>query len=221
VNHRITIHEQGEGGVQAVCSCGWRSPGIRHRQDGRHDGPTAARSRGWRSAPVGDVPAISSATCPPPRHRTRIRARPGAARQPTGTAVHTDLRAYGHPLTATLRDSLATFTSTCRDRPDRGRQVSQMPTRIAFSYLMLWPQRSRPQARLPGDARSHGDGGLQPAGQVLSPIGACHREVLRDRLLPQLADRLPAGYSQAGLGAATQCEYSRGSLALADTPNAD
>jgi hypothetical protein len=26
VNHRITIHEEGEGGVQAVCSCGWRSP---------------------------------------------------------------------------------------------------------------------------------------------------------------------------------------------------
>jgi hypothetical protein len=81
---------------------------------------------------VGDVPAISSATCRPPRHRTRIRAARGGP-QPTGTAVHiADLRAYGHPLTATLRDSLATFTSTCRDRPDRGRQVSQMPTRIAL-----------------------------------------------------------------------------------------
>jgi hypothetical protein len=26
VDHHITIDEQGEGGVQAVCSCGWRSP---------------------------------------------------------------------------------------------------------------------------------------------------------------------------------------------------
>jgi hypothetical protein len=26
VDHGITIHEMGEGGVQAVCSCGWQSP---------------------------------------------------------------------------------------------------------------------------------------------------------------------------------------------------
>jgi hypothetical protein len=26
VDHHITIDEQGEGGVQTVCSCGWRSP---------------------------------------------------------------------------------------------------------------------------------------------------------------------------------------------------
>jgi hypothetical protein len=26
VEHRTSIHEVGEGGVQAVCSCGWRSP---------------------------------------------------------------------------------------------------------------------------------------------------------------------------------------------------
>jgi hypothetical protein len=26
VEHCITIHEMGEGGVQAVCSCGWQSP---------------------------------------------------------------------------------------------------------------------------------------------------------------------------------------------------
>jgi hypothetical protein len=26
VDHHITIDEQGEGGAQAVCSCGWRSP---------------------------------------------------------------------------------------------------------------------------------------------------------------------------------------------------
>ena len=26
MDHRITIHQEGEGGVQAVCSCGWRSP---------------------------------------------------------------------------------------------------------------------------------------------------------------------------------------------------
>jgi hypothetical protein len=26
VEHQITIREAGEGGVQAVCSCGWRSP---------------------------------------------------------------------------------------------------------------------------------------------------------------------------------------------------
>jgi hypothetical protein len=28
VEHQITIHEVGEGGVQAVCSCGWRSPAF-------------------------------------------------------------------------------------------------------------------------------------------------------------------------------------------------
>jgi hypothetical protein len=26
VDHHTTIQELGEGGVQAVCSCGWRSP---------------------------------------------------------------------------------------------------------------------------------------------------------------------------------------------------
>jgi hypothetical protein len=26
VGHQTTIHEVGEGGAQAVCSCGWRSP---------------------------------------------------------------------------------------------------------------------------------------------------------------------------------------------------
>jgi hypothetical protein len=26
VDHHATIHEVGEGSVQAVCSCGWRSP---------------------------------------------------------------------------------------------------------------------------------------------------------------------------------------------------
>jgi hypothetical protein len=26
MHHQITIHQVGEGGVQAACSCGWRSP---------------------------------------------------------------------------------------------------------------------------------------------------------------------------------------------------
>jgi hypothetical protein len=26
VNHHVTLRELGEGAVQAVCSCGWRSP---------------------------------------------------------------------------------------------------------------------------------------------------------------------------------------------------
>jgi hypothetical protein len=26
MDHHTTIHQLGEGGVQAVCSCGWRSP---------------------------------------------------------------------------------------------------------------------------------------------------------------------------------------------------
>ena len=26
VDHQTTIHEVGEGGVQAACTCGWRSP---------------------------------------------------------------------------------------------------------------------------------------------------------------------------------------------------
>lgn len=26
MNHHTTIHEMGEGGVHAVCSCGWHSP---------------------------------------------------------------------------------------------------------------------------------------------------------------------------------------------------
>lgn len=26
MDHHTTIHEEGEGSVQAVCSCGWRSP---------------------------------------------------------------------------------------------------------------------------------------------------------------------------------------------------
>ena len=26
MDHHTTIHEAGEGGVQAACSCGWRGP---------------------------------------------------------------------------------------------------------------------------------------------------------------------------------------------------
>ena len=26
MDHHTTIHEEGEGGVRAVCTCGWRSP---------------------------------------------------------------------------------------------------------------------------------------------------------------------------------------------------
>ena len=26
MDHHTTIHEEGEGGVRAVCSCGWHSP---------------------------------------------------------------------------------------------------------------------------------------------------------------------------------------------------
>jgi len=48
-------------------------PGVRHRQDGRHDGPTAAGGRCRRSARVGDVPAISSP-----------RARPLGGTEPAG-----------------------------------------------------------------------------------------------------------------------------------------
>jgi hypothetical protein len=45
--------------------------------------------------------------------------------------------------------------------------VWPLPTRIALSYLTHWVQRSRPQARLPADARSLGLGGLWPTRQVL------------------------------------------------------
>jgi hypothetical protein len=38
-------------------------PGVRRGQDGRHDGPTAARGRRRRPARVGDVSAIGGATC--------------------------------------------------------------------------------------------------------------------------------------------------------------
>src|SRR6266566_3948148 len=51
------------------------------------------------------------------------------------------------------------------------RQVCSLPTRIALSYLTLWAQRSSSQAQLPAEARSLGANGVQPAGQVLSPIG--------------------------------------------------
>jgi hypothetical protein len=61
----------------------------------------------------------------------------------------------------------------------------------ALSYLTHWPQRSRAQARLPGDARPHRAGGLRPAEQVLRPIyRACRRDVSRDLRHPHPA--LPA-----------------------------
>jgi hypothetical protein len=65
VDHHITIDEQGEGGVQAVCSCGWRSPVFgTGKTDGTMD-PLQRATRCWRPAPVGDVPAISSSATPP------------------------------------------------------------------------------------------------------------------------------------------------------------
>ena len=38
--------------------------GVRRGQDDRHDGRPAAGDRSWRSAPVGDVPALAAPSCP-------------------------------------------------------------------------------------------------------------------------------------------------------------
>ena len=56
---RRSLSERRPGGLLGRLA----RPGIRRGQDGRHDGPAAARDRSCRSAPAGDVPAISGAAC--------------------------------------------------------------------------------------------------------------------------------------------------------------
>jgi hypothetical protein len=47
VDHHITIDEQGEGGAQAVCSCGWRCPAFdTGKTDGTMDPPQRATDAG-------------------------------------------------------------------------------------------------------------------------------------------------------------------------------
>jgi hypothetical protein len=49
VEHHTTIHEAGEGGAQAVCSCGWRSPVF---GTGKTAGPMDSLQR---AAEAGDL----------------------------------------------------------------------------------------------------------------------------------------------------------------------
>ena len=47
MEHRITIHQESEGGVQAVCSCGWRSPAFgTDKTAGTMDPPQRAADAG-------------------------------------------------------------------------------------------------------------------------------------------------------------------------------
>ena len=66
MDHHTTIHEAGEGGAQAVCSCGWRSPVS-------GTGKTAGTMDSLqRAAEAGDLhewemsPAITGTTGPAP-----------------------------------------------------------------------------------------------------------------------------------------------------------
>ena len=43
MEHHTTIHQAGEGGVQALCSCGWRSPVFGTGKTAGHDRLTVAR----------------------------------------------------------------------------------------------------------------------------------------------------------------------------------
>ena len=71
MEHRTTVHEVGEGGAQAVCSCGWRSPVFgTGKTAGTMDSLQRAADAGdlhqW-----GDVPAITGATGPAPGRAER------------------------------------------------------------------------------------------------------------------------------------------------------
>lgn len=37
MKHRVTVRETGEGGAQAVCSCGWRSEVFGNHKSGTMD----------------------------------------------------------------------------------------------------------------------------------------------------------------------------------------
>jgi hypothetical protein len=92
---------------------------------------------------------------------------------------------------------------------------------VVLSYLTLWVQRSS-SASWRGPL---GASGLQPAGQVLSPIyRAGRRDVPRDPLVPGLlvlANRLPLATASRGRAVATECERGRDLSALAGTSNAE
>ena len=102
-------------------------------------------------------------------------------------------------------------------------EACPLPARIALSYLMDWPQRSRPQDRLPGDARLQaptGDG--QRADAVTSPfIGLAVVTRLETCCSPSglpVSRAAPYGYSQPGTGClATPCECGCEASALAGT----
>ncbi|HEV2243966.1 MAG TPA: hypothetical protein VGR98_23190 [Streptosporangiaceae bacterium] len=50
MDHHTTIREVGEGGVQAACSCSWRSPVV------GADKTTGAMDALQRAADAGDLP---------------------------------------------------------------------------------------------------------------------------------------------------------------------
>ena len=95
-----------------------------------------------------------------------------------------DASTFGHQLPGSL--------------PQRIAEVCPLPTRIALSYLMLWPQRSRAQARLPGDARPH----RRPPPRGRDP-SIRNRLILittvhgRDRTIHLNGNRRGAGFAKA------------------------
>jgi len=63
VDHHTTIHEVGEGGVQAVCSCGWRSPVFGADKTAGTMDPLQRAADAGDLHEWGDVSAIGGATC--------------------------------------------------------------------------------------------------------------------------------------------------------------
>jgi hypothetical protein len=74
-----------------------------------------------------------------------------------------------------------------------GAEVCPLPARIALSYLMLWPQRSRSHARLPGGCPPAWRRRATASGQVLRPI---YRPAWRSAALPP---GLPVAAGSLGL----------------------
>ena len=147
------------------------------------------------------------------RSRSHRRGRPDLATQPLTSASRNSRPALASP--QGQRPSLA-FLSTVPGsfRARAACQVCPLPTRIVLSYLTLWVQRSSSQAQLPGGARSLGANGLQPAGQVLSPIYRAGRVTCLEIRWPPgfwFSGPAPSRYSQPRAGRpATECERGRG-----------
>jgi hypothetical protein len=246
----LPVQPVGEGGVAAAGAggahgCGQRAaaPSVPARDRPLQRDPRAPARRARRGQCRHPRPADSvKAGCKPARFPTRLlmgsprprAGRLGVAGSPRSRESCKGSRMAPQLVTLKQRDPLICYTprSCCgryhADEQPGGAEVCPLPTRIVFSYLTLWVQRSRSQRRLPRASLLTWPQPGAVNGQCHGPIyKACRCGMLPDPPLPDPNIRVsrpcccPPAAASRGRCLATGGERGSDPWALAGAPSAD